>query len=125
MADSANWNWEAMRQKLGGSDERVHAIIDGINDYVNRHDDVIFTPPYLATITAKTLLIQGDRDEHFPVQLVGEMYIAIPNSYLWVVPSGDHVPIRNARAALFDQIALEFYEVHGIIHDRFCLQPKK
>jgi pimeloyl-ACP methyl ester carboxylesterase len=107
--DSPNWDWEAMRQEHM-SDERIHAIIEGLYDYADRHDDINFTPPYLATITAKTLLIHGDRDEHFPVQLAVEIYKAIPDAYLWVVPNAGHVPIRNERAALFDQIALEFLQ---------------
>ena len=49
-----------------------------------------FTKPYLASINASTLIVQGDRDEFFPVPVAMEMYDAIPNSYLWVVPNTGH-----------------------------------
>ena len=52
-----------------------------------------FTPPYLATIVARTLIVHGDRDPLYPVNLALEMYEAIPRSYLWVVPNGGHGPI--------------------------------
>jgi pimeloyl-ACP methyl ester carboxylesterase len=67
-----------------------------------------FTPPYLSTITAQTLLMFGDRDAFFPVSIAVEMYAAIPHAYLWTVPNGDHVPIFDQRAAAFTQTALEF-----------------
>ena len=44
-------------------------------------DDVNFTPPLLSTITARTILVHGDRD-FYPVHIALEMYKAIPNSYL-------------------------------------------
>ena len=52
-----------------------------------------FTPPYLSTITARTLIVHGDRDQLYPINLAVEMYEAIPRSYLWVIPNGGHGPI--------------------------------
>jgi pimeloyl-ACP methyl ester carboxylesterase len=49
-----------------------------------------FTPPYLGTIAARTLVVHGDRDPLFPVELAVEMYSAIPRSYLWVIPNRGH-----------------------------------
>jgi pimeloyl-ACP methyl ester carboxylesterase len=106
--DSPNWNWEELRQEHVYGDAQIQAIIEGLDDYVNRHDDVAFTPPHLATIRAKTLIVHGDRDEHFPVRLATEMYISMPNAYLWVVPNGGHVPIFEERTPVFIQTALEF-----------------
>jgi len=57
------------------------------------YDDVNFTPPYLSTITAHTLIMHGDRDVFFPVDIAVQMYTSIPKSYLWIVPKGGHVPI--------------------------------
>jgi pimeloyl-ACP methyl ester carboxylesterase len=106
--DSPNWNWEELRLEHVYGDAQIQAIIEGLHDYVNRHDDVAFTPPYLATISAKSLLVHGDRDEHFPVRLAVEMYTSIPNAYLWVVPNGGHLPVYDQRAPVFIQTALEF-----------------
>lgn len=106
--DSSNWNWEELRLEHVYGDAQIQAIIGGLHDYVNRHDDVAFTPPYLSTIAAKTLIIHGDRDPHFPVTLALEMYTSIPNAYLWIVPNGGHLPIRDERVKPFTQTTLEF-----------------
>jgi pimeloyl-ACP methyl ester carboxylesterase len=49
-----------------------------------------FTPPYLSTITARTMIIHGDRDPFFPISIPLEMYHSIPNSALWIVPNTGH-----------------------------------
>ena len=72
----------------------------------DRHDDMAFTPPLLATITARTLIVHGDRDPLYPVELALEMYRAIPSSALWIVPNGGHGPIFGAQAAPFAEAAL-------------------
>jgi pimeloyl-ACP methyl ester carboxylesterase len=72
------------------------------------YEDVNFTPPHLATIQARTLIVHGDRDPLYPVGLAVEMYAAIPRSYLWVVPNGGHGPIFGDRAPGFRENALAF-----------------
>jgi pimeloyl-ACP methyl ester carboxylesterase len=67
-----------------------------------------FTEPYLATITARTLIVHGDRDEIFPVDIPFQMYRAIPRSYLWIVPNGGHIPIFGKSAGIFQDKALAF-----------------
>ena len=47
----------------------------------------------LSKIKAKTLVIQGDRDPLYPIELTIDMYKGIPNAYLWIIPNGGHVPI--------------------------------
>jgi pimeloyl-ACP methyl ester carboxylesterase len=61
--------------------------------FKDSYGDMNFTPPYLSTITANTLILHGDRDQFFPVSIPVEQYQAIPNSYLWIVPNGGHVPL--------------------------------
>jgi pimeloyl-ACP methyl ester carboxylesterase len=72
------------------------------------YNDMTFTPPYLSTITARTLIVHGDRDYCFPASMAWDIYAAIPRAYLWVVPGGDHVPIRGPHTADFTRTALEF-----------------
>ena len=48
-----------------------HALADS-------YTDMSFTPPELATITARTLIVYGDRDPLYPVQLAFEMHGSIP-----------------------------------------------
>ena len=52
-----------------------------------------FTPPLLSTITARTLIVHGDRDMFFPMSIPVEMYEAIPESYLMVLPNWGHAAI--------------------------------
>jgi pimeloyl-ACP methyl ester carboxylesterase len=77
-------------------------------DTVGRsYDDMNFTRPYLSTITARTLIIHGDRDRFFPVEIPVEMYQSIPNSALWIIPNGGHVPIHGGRVPFVSK-AVEF-----------------
>jgi pimeloyl-ACP methyl ester carboxylesterase len=79
-----------------------------MNALKDSYDDMNFTPPYLSTITARTLIVHGDRDPLYPVNLAMEMYEAIPRSYLWIVPNGGHSPIFGEMAERFAETALSF-----------------
>ena len=76
--------------------------------FKDSYEDMNLTPPYLATIKARTLIVHGDRDEFFPVEIPVEMYASIPGSQLWIVPNGDHVPIYGARNQEFLRITRQF-----------------
>jgi pimeloyl-ACP methyl ester carboxylesterase len=100
--------WQQMRQWHKHGDEQIKAIWRQMNALKDSYDDMSFTPPYLSTITARTLIVHGDRDPLYPVQLAMEMYTAIPQSYLWVVPNGGHGPIFGDMAGRFAETALTF-----------------
>ncbi|HZS05530.1 MAG TPA: alpha/beta hydrolase [Blastocatellia bacterium] len=85
--------WQRMRQWHKHGDEQIRALWSMTNAFKDSYDDMNFTPPYLSTITARTLIVHGDRDPLYPVSLAMEMYAAIPRSYLWVIPNGGHGPI--------------------------------
>lgn len=93
-------------QTRGESQSRM--LRDQFAAFQNSYDDMNFTAPYLGTITARTLIVHGDRDEFFPVNIPVEMYRAIPRSELWIVPGGDHVPILGARQPEFMRVVLRF-----------------
>jgi len=76
--------------------------------FADSYDDVNFTPPYLSTITADTLIVFGDRDPLYPVSMALELHRAIPRSYLWVVPNGAHGPVFGDAASRFSNTALGF-----------------
>ena len=76
--------------------------------FKDSHEDMNLTPPYLGTIKARTLIVHGDRDEFFPVEIPVEIYRSIPKSQLWIVPNGDHVPIYGPRTAEFLRIVRSF-----------------
>ena len=56
------------------------------------YGDASFTPDKLNTIKAKWLVVLGDNDAAIPLQLGIEMHEGIPNSRLWIVPNGGHLP---------------------------------
>jgi len=89
--------------KLAIPDLRGHgrsASVDGMN----------FTPPYLATIAARTLIVHVNRDPLYPVDIAVEMYS--PRSYPWNVPNGGHGPIFGDRSNQFRETALAFVRDH-------------
>lgn len=85
--------WRQMRQWHKHGDEQIRAIWGQTRKFGDSYDDMNFTPPYLSTITARTLIVHGDRDPLYPVNVALEMFAAIPHSYLWVIPNGGHGPI--------------------------------
>ena len=100
--------WEQMRQWHHHGDEQIRRLWTQMNGLKDSYDDMSFTPPYLSTITARTLIVHGDKDPLYPANLAFEMYSAIPHSYLWVVPNGGHGPIFGDMAGPFAATALAF-----------------
>jgi pimeloyl-ACP methyl ester carboxylesterase len=100
--------WELLRRRHPGGETQIRAILESTRSFADSYDDMNFTPPYLATIRARTLIVQGDRDPLYPVELSVEMAKAIPQSSLWIVPGGGHGPIGGERWAEFVRIAGSF-----------------
>lgn len=74
-------------------DEQVRQLLAQFNALHANVDDMNFTPRDLSAISARTLVVHGDRDNFFPVEIAVGLYRAIPDSALWIVPGGGHVPI--------------------------------
>jgi pimeloyl-ACP methyl ester carboxylesterase len=68
-----------------------------------------FTPESLSKIQAATLIVYGDRDFLYPVEMALQMYRAIPRSALWVVPQGGHGPVFLDAAPQFVLTTLAFF----------------
>ena len=98
--------WTRQRQRHVHGDDQIRMLYEQMRGLKDSYDDMAFTPPLLATITARTLIVHGDRDPLYPVELAMEMYRSIPSSALWVVPNGGHGPIFGAMAAPFVETAL-------------------
>jgi pimeloyl-ACP methyl ester carboxylesterase len=99
---------ELMRKRHRQGERQIQKLFAQARSFADAYDDVNFTPPYLATITAETLIVFGDRDPFYPVSLAVELHEAIPRSYLWVVPNGGHGPVFGDAAARFAETALAF-----------------
>ncbi len=89
----ADDEWRIQRQRHQHGDEQIRALYRHGQAFADEYHDLNFIPPYLATITARTLIVSGDRDPLVPVHIAVEMYKAIPHSYLCIVPSGEHLPV--------------------------------
>ena len=96
----------AQASRIG--DDQIRALWEWTRSLKDSYDDMNFTPAYLSVIRARTLIVQGDRDPLYPVEMAVEMYRAIPRSALWIVPNGGHGPIFLEAAAQFAQTALAF-----------------
>ena len=97
-----------MRQRHKYGDAQLRQLVSMARGFADSYDDVNFTPPYLSTIAAETLIVFGDRDPLYPVSLAIELRRAIPRSYLWVVPNGGHGPVFGDLAPRFRETALAF-----------------
>jgi pimeloyl-ACP methyl ester carboxylesterase len=105
--------WERMRKFHKFGDEQIVALWDWMRGMKDSYDDMDFTQASLSRITASTLIVSGDRDFLYPVEMAVEMYRAIPRSALWVVPNGGHGPIFDP-AAHFAEAALAFFKTSAV-----------
>lgn len=90
-------------------DEQIRQLTTQFNDFHNNYDDMNFTAPVLSTIQARTLIIHGDRDRLFPVEIPVNLYRSIPNAALWIIPGGDHALIYDASVP-FTSTSLRFLD---------------
>ena len=68
-----------------------------------------FPPPAaLAAITPPTLLIHGDRDEYFPVEIAVDLYRLLPNAALCIIPQAGHLP-NSQHAVTWNAAVRAFY----------------
>jgi pimeloyl-ACP methyl ester carboxylesterase len=100
--------WEFLRLRHPGGDTQINSILASTGAFADSYGDMNFTPPYLSTILARTLIVQGDHDPLYPVEISVEMAKAIPQSSLWIVPNGGHVPIIGSRWNEFLSTAAAF-----------------
>jgi len=105
--------WTMHRQRHVHGDDQIRLLFAQMRGLKDDDTDMAFTPAQLATITARTLIVHGDRDPLYPVELALEMYRAIQKSALWVVPGGEHGPIFGARAKAFRETAHAFLVAGG------------
>ena len=96
----------ALRARHVHGDEQIARLYDMTRSFATSHDDMAFAAPDLGRITARTLIVHGDRDHLYPVEMAVELFRGIPDAALWIVPKGGHGPIFGPMAAPFAQAAL-------------------
>lgn len=101
--------WETMRKRHRLGDNQIVALWEWMRGMKDSYDDMNFAASALSRITASTLIVYGDRDPLYPIEMAVEMYRAIPQSALWVVPLAGHGPVFFDAADRFAQTALAFF----------------
>ena len=96
-------------------EKQIRQLIIQFNNMAEEYDDMNFTVPYLSTIKSKTLIIHGDRDVFFPVDIPIISYKAIPDSYLWIVPNAGHMPF-----GFYERESIWFDVFLKVIDGFFC-----
>jgi len=97
-----------LRCRHPGGDAQIDVLLASTKAFANSYDDMNFTPPYLGRITARTMIVQGDRDPLYPVEISVEMAKAIPQSSLWIVPNAGHGAVLGERWQEFLKTSAEF-----------------
>lgn len=92
----------------------AHTLLDLWVNSVLRPDELLFAPDDLGKISCPTLILHGDRDEFFPIQIPVTMYQAIPNSQLCILPNCRHDLPWAISPALFMAILLDFLAQHPL-----------
>jgi pimeloyl-ACP methyl ester carboxylesterase len=100
--------WAEMRARHHHGDDQIRALWRHAREFAGDREDMNFDAAQLSAITARTLIVHGDRDPLYPVELAVELFRAIPNAALDVVPNGGHGPIFGEQAAPFVTTAAAF-----------------
>lgn len=97
--DQADTAWvQKLREIHAGGDEQIQTLFDNFRTFALNHSDMDFTPAKLSAITARTLIVHGDRDEFFPIDIPVDLYRSIPDAGLWILPYAAHVGLLEKLA---------------------------
>jgi pimeloyl-ACP methyl ester carboxylesterase len=100
--------WREMRGRHLHGDDQIRALWRRAHDFSTDTEDLAFTPEELGSITARTLIVTGDRDPLYPLEVFVEQYRAIPNAALYVIPNAGHDAVFRAARPDFVRTALAF-----------------
>jgi len=100
--------WREMRRRHVQGDDQIRALWRTAHDFSTDTEDLAFTPAQLGAITARTLIVTGDRDPLYPLEIFVEQYRAIPGAALYVIPNGGHDAVFRAARPDFVRTALAF-----------------
>jgi pimeloyl-ACP methyl ester carboxylesterase len=99
--DSFDKASEALQQyymDIHFSDEdKIRKMFDDINNMADQipvdEESAPLNPIVLAGIPSPVLLVWGDRDLYFPVEVAVNLHRFLPNSGLWIIPNQGHTPV--------------------------------
>ena len=82
---------EANRTLHPGGDDQIRGLFAHLRALADNYGDFNSSPERLSKIEVPTLLIWGDRDPFYPIDLAVELYESLPNASLWVLPAEEHL----------------------------------
>lgn len=89
-------------------DLQVDALLEQFVVMGGSRDDMDFDAADLASIPVATLIVHGDRDEFFPVDIPVGMYRSMPDASLWIVPDANHVALFGPEGPRIIEGAVRF-----------------
>jgi pimeloyl-ACP methyl ester carboxylesterase len=98
--------WTAMRNQHSQGDAQIRALYELPARFADDPTDVCFSSDELQKVATPALIVTGDRDPLYPVELALELYRGMPSASLWVVPNGGHSPVFGERREDFERAAL-------------------
>jgi pimeloyl-ACP methyl ester carboxylesterase len=110
---------DTLRQRHIHGDDQIRALYAMTRSFATSDDDMAFTREQLGRITARTLIVHGDRDPYYPVEMALELFHAIPQAALWIVPYGAHGPVFGPLAPAFARQAIAHLEGSQCVHLSF------
>jgi pimeloyl-ACP methyl ester carboxylesterase len=103
-------DWARMRATHVRGDDQIQALFDQNAVFAEDHTDMAFDTATLATIHARTLVVYGDRDPLYPLEIAIDLYRGIRNAQLFVIPNEGHGPIFGSWRECFERACLQFLE---------------
>ena len=88
--NSEPWYWNQVISWHPGGRSQLDELFGQLRAFGGSPKEGQYTAAQLAKITVPTMIVHGDRDVIFPVQLAFEMHAALPVSDLWVMPGVTH-----------------------------------
>jgi pimeloyl-ACP methyl ester carboxylesterase len=103
---------ERCRRLHPDGDPQIRWIMAQMDGFGDNFVDFDVSPEHLMTIETPSLLVWGDRDANFPVEFALEMYRALPNAALWVLPGQGHGALwaSEEAQAIFPGVVYKFLE---------------
>lgn len=99
---------QQMRDRHTRGESQIDELFSIMRGLADSYVDVNFRSDELARIQAPTLIVFGDRDPLYPVELALYLYRGIQHAALWVVPRGGHGPVFGEAGPQFRETALKF-----------------
>ena len=102
---------DTLRRRHVHGDGQLRALYAMTRSFATSEGDMAFTPDLLGQISARTLIVHGDRDPLYPIEMALELFRGIPRSSLWIVPNAAHGPVFGPLAPEFARLAIAHLHV--------------